>query len=627
MVDQGETELGGAEGTGADASAAAIGVALARSSRSGAANEKAAAFLDEQTRLVRLQIENLEGDRALQHRHLALRFFGDRLRIGLQLLAILIGLVVVAGLSDLVWQAHKDRGLVVEPFSAPPSMAADGLTGQVVAARFLDRLKAMQTSTASERPADTFQNDWGSDIKVEIPQTGLTLSELEDLLREKLGHASHLTGEVFRTPAGISITARLGDDPPRTFTAPAGDIDDLTQKAAEAIYRTSQPYRFAEYLEQHGRIDEAFGVISDLAANGPRSERGWAYALWGFFDLNDHGDLAAARAHGLKGLGYTKGADVQARIDLVNAAVWAGHDQEDLSYMRVLDQNVEERAPETTKSFFETNRMVSHAYMASLFGDEITAIKDWIRAGRIHDPFAGYGDLPFALAATADVFDHDPQSAIATMAPLEPVDDTAFLKLNADGAFYGLPNYWLAAARGEWPAAAADARESDAWLEAHKGADKVFGLMQAVWIRPLEARALARSGDLAGAQTLIATTPADCYLCVRTRGLIATEMKDWPSAERWFAEAARQAPSLPFAFSEWGEMRLAKGDLSGAIKVFQIAHRNGPRFADPLKGWGDALARQERWSDALAKYKEALEYAPAWAAARRAKEAAGRHVA
>jgi hypothetical protein len=32
------------------------------------------------------------------------------------------------------------------------------------------------------------------------------------------------------------------------------------------------------------------------------------------------------RAHGLKGLGYTRGADVQARIDLIDAAVWGrGH--------------------------------------------------------------------------------------------------------------------------------------------------------------------------------------------------------------------------------------------------------------------------------------------------------------
>ena len=87
-----------------------------------------------------------------------------------------------------------------------------------------------------------------------------------------------------------------------------------------------------------------------------------AYALWGFFDLNDHGDLAAARAHGLKGLGYSTGADVVALIDLVNAEAWAGNDEEDLRWMRLVDSDVEVRSPETTESYFETNRLISHAY-------------------------------------------------------------------------------------------------------------------------------------------------------------------------------------------------------------------------------------------------------------------------
>lgn len=102
-----------------------------------------------------------------------------------------------------------------------------------------------------------------------------------------------------------------------------------------------------------------------------------------------------------------------------------------------------------------------------------------------------------------------------------------------------------------------------------------MGLMQSVWIRPLEALAKARDGDVAGAETLIETTAADCYLCLRVRGQIATEKHDWPTAERWFAEATRQAPSLPFAFTDWGVERLAHGDTDGAIAVLQRAHEVG----------------------------------------------------
>ena len=43
-------------------------------------------------------------------------------------------------------------------------------------------------------------------------------------------------------------------------------------------------------------------MISELAVNGPSNERGWAYAKWALFDLNEHGDPEAARVHARQGL-------------------------------------------------------------------------------------------------------------------------------------------------------------------------------------------------------------------------------------------------------------------------------------------------------------------------------------
>jgi hypothetical protein len=84
---------------------------------------------------------------------------------------------------------------------------------------------------------------------------------------------------------------------------------------------------------------------------------------------------------------------------------------------------------------------------------------------------------------------------------------------------------------------------------------------------PQLAYARARNGDLAGAQTLIAATPLDCYLCVRERARIAELAGDRAAADRWSTEARRQGPSLPFAFAERGQMLMARGDIAGAIAV------------------------------------------------------------
>jgi hypothetical protein len=104
-------------------------------------------------------------------------------------------------------------------------MVRDGLSGEVVATRFMDRLQALQTATASERPADSYQYNWGSDIKVEIPETGLSLGEFRNLLRDRFGHSTHISGEVIRTPTGIAVTARFGDAPPATLTGPQSQFD------------------------------------------------------------------------------------------------------------------------------------------------------------------------------------------------------------------------------------------------------------------------------------------------------------------------------------------------------------------------------------------------------------------
>ena len=90
-------------------------------------------------------------------------------------------------------------------------------------------------------PANTFQNNWGEDIKLEIPETGLKFGEFEKLLRDKLGDASHVIGEVYKTPTGVALTARLGDAPVQTFNGAEANLDSLEQQAARHFYMRTLP--------------------------------------------------------------------------------------------------------------------------------------------------------------------------------------------------------------------------------------------------------------------------------------------------------------------------------------------------------------------------------------------------
>jgi tetratricopeptide (TPR) repeat protein len=65
-------------------------------------------------------------------------------------------------------------------------------------------------------------------------------------------------------------------------------------------------------------------------------------------------------------------------------------------------------------------------------------------------------------------------------------------------------------------------------------------------------------------------------------------------------------------------------DLDGAVVKLKDANRKGPYWADPLKAWGDVLAKRGHAKEALVKYDEALKYAPNWAALTQARETAAK---
>ncbi len=557
------------------------------------------------------QCHHLDAQFVCQMRQLRLGVWEKQLGVLLRLATVLIGLFFAGALAYLVWDATHAQGLVIEPFSVPPDLAARGLTGEVVATRFLDQFQTMQAVTQSDRPADTYQNDWGSELKVEIPDTGLTFGELGRLLRDRFGNVSRVTGEVVRTPTGISVTARLGDTPPQTFAGAEGDFDSLARKAAEAVYRASQPYRYAMYVDQQGRHDEAFAALSDLATKGPPGERGWAYAQWGMLDLVDHGDLKASVRHCGKAQAMGGDATETAEICVAGSEYWYGHDETELAITIALEKLAQVRQPGVTDAFFESNKIISRAFLENVTGDLRQAAQDWIKTEAAPD-FLGSSLLAPALAATATAQDHDPAAAARIMAALEHGADTDFLRLDAIYAFPALPAYWTQAERGDWNAAVSGARTVDAWLAARQAGEPLYARLRTVWIQPLLALAMARHGDVTAAASAAAATPGDCYLCLRIRGQIAALAHDPAGADRLFAEAVRQAPSVTFAYAEWGQALLERGQPDGAIAKFTLATAKGPHFADPLEGWGEALIAKNQSHLALAKFAEAEKYAPNW---------------
>lgn len=122
-----------------------------------------------------------------------------RLGVLLRIATAFIGLAVAAGAAWLIWNAAHSNDLVIDTFQAPPELAARGLSGQVVAAKLSDKIAAMQAQTSSQRAPKSYANGLADGLKLEIPETGVSLSELDRFLREKLGNDLHIGGEVVQT--------------------------------------------------------------------------------------------------------------------------------------------------------------------------------------------------------------------------------------------------------------------------------------------------------------------------------------------------------------------------------------------------------------------------------------------
>src|SRR5882724_6028214 len=105
-----------------------------------AAPEKVDRFLDEQTDVLRLQARALRTHHDLVITNLRWTRFNHRMYGLLQTILLILGLGIVAALAGALWSAIGAEGVVIEAFSVPPDLEEQGLTGQVLATKLLDRL-------------------------------------------------------------------------------------------------------------------------------------------------------------------------------------------------------------------------------------------------------------------------------------------------------------------------------------------------------------------------------------------------------------------------------------------------------------------------------------------------------
>jgi tetratricopeptide (TPR) repeat protein len=603
MID--ESESFSARGAG---DVAAVGIAMTAGS---SAREETREYLHRQSRIADLQIENLKKVDKYETSHLRWRRFNEQMKGAMQIMVVLFGAAIVIGVAAALWNASHAEGLVVDSFAVPPAYAQTGITGSVMADDMTEKIAAIRDFANDNSLAHSNDvRESGDDVKVEIPETGISISEAWRYLRLWLGNEQHLNGNL-RTRSGgrISLTVSLGGSGTFVVTGKSGDLDAIEQTAAERVFATVDPINYVLYLNANGRNAETLTAAAhDLTLWTDNRDLAEAYSLYADMMHGITGDVR--RALSLTNMGIALDPkSTPPHMESLIASRDLGHDEDVLAQARAI------------AGLRQKDNVVSwRTGPGYAWVQQLGAIS---RAGETGDfphlsvlPCRVYCSLASSALLHAEAFArlHDGARATKEVRRAQSLGGTGAEDITWNPyANLGMVQYFTHAMTDDWKAAGIDAhRVADALTSNKFYAARLQSLREQTQAIPLLAHALAARGDVVAARKAIGSTPSDCYACLRVRGDIEALAKNWSGATYWFARAVKLAPSLPFAYSDWGAMLLRKGDDDGAIVKFETAHAKGPHFADPLEMWGEALMQRNRSDLALAKFAEANKYAPNW---------------
>jgi tetratricopeptide (TPR) repeat protein len=595
-----DTEESGGEFPAASLDPGAAALAMERAGQDPDLAARAGAYFDRQARLVAIQTEHLHEQREVQLSHLKLKRLSERLRVMSQISLTIAVTLVAAYLLIMLHDAVTSRAVIVDPFDAPPALAGSGLSGKVAAGALLDQLTRMQVATQSSATKRGLANSWSGDIKVEVPETGLSLGDIDRLLKSRFGHDLHVGGDLVQTQSGgLELTVRGDGVLPRTFSGNASDLHKLTTEAGEYVYGQTQPALFAVYLLRNGRNAEVIGFCKEAVLSAAPDERPYILNAWAGALANDGRPLGESLALERAALALKPDywtAYANAALDARNMG-----DEEGAwrlgSAMRQAAGGRPGRAPE-----------LSYQTWDYLTGDALAARSALEADAEAH---AGIGSATGASApaiAQLDIDLHDLDDARLRLATFDMTDP-----YTAATAHYVRGK--IAEATGDIQTAQ---RDMEAWGEANRDPAISGGdTSVSCFIAPIEEA--AGHPDRADAALTAGGHFVDCY---RYRADILDRRGDWPGALGAYAEAVALAPDMPQAWYSWGLALARHGDLPGAVAKLEAANLRGPHWAEPLKAWGDVLARQGHPDAALKKYAEALDRAPAWPELRAARDAA-----
>ncbi|HMI40326.1 MAG TPA: tetratricopeptide repeat protein [Sphingomicrobium sp.] len=544
-------------------------------------------------------------------RHRGWQIIGERVGALLKIMTAVVGAMVLISLAAFVWSAHRASGMVMDPFSVPPTLDRQGLSGAVVAQQLLDKIAALESGTQSARAASSYENSLSDSKGVVVPYAGVSLAELRREARDWLGSENHVSGDVVQLPGGrIAISFRTLGQSGRVEGG-ANDLNGLLDQAALAVFKATQPYRHAIWLSRNGgTTDEVRALFARLSKSPDLRERPWA--LHGIANMASSDE--ESKAYEERAL-QLRPRFLPALSNLPFYAQRAGHDEETFRLWVTSAKGFLAREDDYTPSHARHYGLAAEANAAALKGDMTKAAKLKAEAAEFtaDDTNTAFG--PFE-AAFAWSMAHDFAAAKAQLAAAGYLDLTR--RAEAEKLTGPQPSlkHLIAIATNDFTTRASELlalmeryrRDAAAATDA---GDRTRNLKEADGLRPSAAVLLAQAGQMQEAKAMIAPLPTTKDEVLRARAFVASLSRD-PAADRLFAAAAARTPSLPSAQTMWAEALVRLGRFAQAETHAREALKLGPNSAEAGFWLGEALLGQGKAREAVASFDAAARQEPHW---------------
>ena len=515
-----------------------------------------------------------------QNRLVVWQIASERAGVALKVLTGLAGLAAAGVLAVLLWNAARSDDLVVEPFSVPATLQARGITGESLARQLIEDLATISEVARAQDQQRAFTADWGKALTLEVPATGISLTQLDQWLKAKLGHQVHVNAEVVIAPDGaLTLVAHSGVHAIAPVAGDEAQLPAMIQRVAEGVYAREQARSYGGYLLNMRRLDDAVAWLRPRTRLPIPRDRARAFNGLGLAanltDPTQGGDYFRRAIDADPTFGYAYG-------NLAEVETALGHLEHALSlhrrYAQLLRKDRQVLAGARTTAANDSREL-----MSDFVGDYSGQLEARLKGRQINRLGMTSHDLAEPKIATTLARLHDLRRARAELGFEAETPDEARQKAEALRAI--------------------DISGED-WRAAQAGGEQA-GLAPSALV-------LAHLGRIDEAQALIGATRLDNVTAVIDRGRIASRARDTAGADHWFGQAERMAPSLPMADYFWGRALLDRGETDKAVAKLALAAAKGPRFADAWSAWGEALLAQGQARAAEGKFRQADRYAPNW---------------